>query len=737
MLCEKRFLGGMLGILLVLTLATACAQEPLAVLSDAEWVNPVSTAVVQNVYYALNQTDTGYELLVYEEDGEGLTPLLLPSEVGEPYDTVCLAEGAGSLLLISLSQCKAYDLSLPVAGQDAVTVSCVASWEQHQAFFDTDEFGDPYILSPVEAILCDQQLVMLFKCYPAGGEEQSTLVSVSLEDGTVAVLPVNDAAALAPYEETSFLFLQKDGKGQLNLMSYDLRQQRTAVVKQRLEEEEETPQLRYDAAQRKIFYLKGQRVMELGEDGEAVQAGYLDSPYVERMEILNTRAVIQTGGGFSWVSLDRSAGQATALTVYGGGSGELHRATAQLRETEPGLEVYRLNEYEDDTAESFINRILTNDDTADLYIMEATGTFLRIREKGYCMDLSSNERISAAVMDLHPQFRRVLCEGEKICAIPLSMFGWGWEVNTDVMEEMGLSLEEIPHSLEELCAFITRWNDEWCGEFPEYAPVEDWSDFRAALLDEMITAFLRESCAANQPVDFLSEDFARALAALEAMRCDRLDAMANGSEYRPGLLSDAHRIASCLASAQQPEKQFLPMSLLNGGTPILEARLSVMWVNPASGQADLALRFLEAVLATQDETERHLLYRSSTSPVANPDYQARKDELTQYLAEMEAALQQDTGTEIERLTWENECEWARMMLDQLSSDLISAEAITDYRQRILPELWLPAASGEDGLALMEKQDVQQCRKQYLDGRISARQFCQMLARIMTMRALED
>ena len=67
---------------------------------------------------------------------------------------------------------------------------------------------------------------------------------------------------------------------------------------------------------------------------------------------------------------------------------------------------------------------MSRDQTADLYIMDVDTVFLQLKQKGYCMDLSSIETISSAMQDVHPFIKQALYEGDALCAIPLSIFAW-------------------------------------------------------------------------------------------------------------------------------------------------------------------------------------------------------------------------------------------------------------------------------------------------------------------------
>lgn len=730
----KRMLCWLLCLALVLGTFCAEAEETIPFQAEGEYLNPISTAAADGFYYALNQTDDGYELLIWQPETGAISRLTLPEEAAAAYDTVCLVVDGERLMLVSLTQGRAYALDV-LTEEGVVRAEEVLRWHMTPAFYETDEFGDTFPTPPDDAIFCGDQLLLLLKRYYQRGEERCLVLSISMADGNVQELPLDNVEALSSEHETAFLFLQSDGNDQLDLMRYDMAKQSASTVFRKLGVAEEIPKIRYRAETRQVIYVQGQRVMALGMDGQPKQVGYLDSPYLERMEVVGDQVVCQMGSAFRHVWLCEDEAQAPSLTIYGGG--DLDAAIARMQSQVADFQVYRLNTDDEETAEQLINRIISRDHQADLYIMNVGTAFLQMKRKGYCADLSAYDRLTEAAEDTHPFIRNVIYAGDALCALPLHLYAWGWQVDTDMMEELGLTLDDIPHSLTELCTFLTRWNDTWAYDFPEYAPVEDWSDVRAELLESMMNAYLWACAATDRRVDFLSEDFMQALTALDQVACDRIDSAQAGGWHRKGLLNDFRSVTGqAVFHPQQNGKIYLSMPLLQGEQPMLQTSLMVIFVNPASEHLALAVQFLEAVLETQDEMERHNLYTSCTAPVANPDYETQKAEWEQQRSDLTAALETASDRD-QRMTLLEEQKHLEMMLDDLNPYLITPEGIAFYQREILPSLYLPSSATQDAEAFLNTEEVRRCMKRYLDGYDASEQFAQQLARIAAMMAEED
>ena len=136
------------------------------------------------------------------------------------------------------------------------------------------------------------------------------------------------------------------------------------------------------------------------------------------------------------------------LTIYG--NGDLNSAVELLRERHPDLRLYWQNDTEDDMAlESMINKILSNDESIDIMVLTIDRSpFIPMKEKGYCLDLSGVSEIATAVAAMNPVVSQAVTYENKVYAVPIEILSWGWYINCDVMEDMGLTLEDIPTSID-------------------------------------------------------------------------------------------------------------------------------------------------------------------------------------------------------------------------------------------------------------------------------------------------
>ena len=136
-----------------------------------------------------------------------------------------------------------------------------------------------------------------------------------------------------------------------------------------------------------------------------------------------------------------------------------------------------------DIVSAYVNSYTSRDAAGGLAIE-------RLNQKGYCKDLSVYPAVKAYVESLNPVFRDfVTDQNGKIFALPISVSGaYAFTINPTVFEEMGLTMDDIPTNFIDLCAFVTRWNDEFVEDYPNFAPLDSTEKYK----DRMFRLALRE-----------------------------------------------------------------------------------------------------------------------------------------------------------------------------------------------------------------------------------------------------
>lgn len=251
-----------------------------------------------------------------------------------------------------------------------------------------------------------------------------------------------------------------------------------------------------------------------------------------------------------------------------------------------------------------------------------------LMDKGWCMDLSVYPEVSDYVSRLNGIYRDAVTRNGKIYALPIYAWSYGYFISRNVMEKLGLQESDIPTNLIDLCAFITKWNDNLTGAYAAYTPLEETESYRERVFDLMVHDWIGYCQAENIPLRFDHPVFREMMAALDAMRTDKIE-QANQqvneeiSDYRECLIwTDAQAVGNFANYADAfGSRIFLSMAL----TPDVTTHygigyMTVLVVNPRTTNADLVGKLLAQVIADQEATAKCVLLADYDEPIEDSYY---------------------------------------------------------------------------------------------------------------------
>lgn len=420
-------------------------------------------------------------------------------------------------------------------------------------------------------------------------------------------------------------------------------------------------------------------------------------------------------------------GSMTVLTIQSS-NGASNAALEHFAEEHPEVILAQESlDRRDMTAASLVERMSASSGAPDIIRLgltpdtpEADGAWPLdvLMDKGWCMDLSVYPEVADYVSRLNTVFRDAVTRDGKICALPINAWGYnGFFISRNVMDKLGLQESDIPTNLVDLCAFITKWNDNLTGAYAAYAPLDETEDYHARMFDLMVREWISYCQAEDIPLRFDHPVFREMMAALDAMRTDKIE-QANQqvneeiSDYRECLIwTDAMTVGNFTNySASAGSRIFLPMAL----TPDVTAHygigyMTVLVVNPRTQNTALIGQLLSQVLADQEAAAKCALLADYDEPVEEEYYQwmARQYETT--LAELrkqkeDAPIWKQQGIQ-ERI---NATEAEYNLCSVRERWTIAPKTIELYQQTILPMSYLQRpgilrSAGEEGfVALADK-----------------------------------
>lgn len=105
---------------------------------------------------------------------------------------------------------------------------------------------------------------------------------------------------------------------------------------------------------------------------------------------------------------------------------------------------------------------LSGDDSIDLFVVSAPGSYTALKEKGYLAAID-NESLCVDAKTLYPAIQNVIFDGETLLGYPISLMLDSWTVNETQWKNMELG--EYPTTYAELFDKIKVWLDEYALDY--------------------------------------------------------------------------------------------------------------------------------------------------------------------------------------------------------------------------------------------------------------------------------
>lgn len=147
---------------------------------------------------------------------------------------------------------------------------------------------------------------------------------------------------------------------------------------------------------------------------------------------------------------------------------------------------------------------LSGDDSIDLFVVSAPGSYTALKEKGYLAAID-NESLCVDAKTLYPAIQNVIFDGETLLGYPISLMLDSWTVNETQWKNMELG--EYPTTYAELFDKIKVWLDEYALDYPDYT----LADIQQMGIDGLVTMMVKAYVAQNENEDgqisFDTEEF--------------------------------------------------------------------------------------------------------------------------------------------------------------------------------------------------------------------------------------
>lgn len=737
---------------------------------EEAWRSVTARAVVGDTLYLLMNGTDGHELFYWKEDmprAEKLADNLFYAGYYSSLDEVeSMIEGdkkanglvdpqyALSLMfsdgerLMGMNGYNGKIFTMTVEGGKVVYQDVVQLKDTSLMYHKSEDYQ--YLLSANQYAAAGGKLLYLAEDYTDEGMQDNRLLVIDLTTGEVKRSKVEFPQRVAEWKDGKAVVICRDEmnaydaeKGEMRKATLNLYDPAADTLQAMGEmPEESVPYVTYSSALNALVYVQNCRIMAMVDLGKPQQVGYIPADWTYNLAVVGSTFVDcpnQVTG--RTMSLDYKSD--VYLNVYGD---YMDSGTRAFTSKYPQVPVYTMNEYYE-SLEQISQAMVSGDNTLDVLRMNTSySSFFKLMEKGYCADLSGNKELMAYVERMQPAFRDAVMKDGKLYAIPLYAYSFdGWYVANGVMEDMGLTIEDIPTNYVELCQFATRWNDEWVEEYPQYTLIEYTDDYKAALLNYMVEGYLNYCTAKDQQVRFTSPEFRAMLEALEAMRTDDLTRGANLENedevgYRQGLLMPNYTVVGSF-DTDNKYRTFIPMTLTPDTDYVTGVELELAFINPRCANMTEAQNLLLCKLQSLPEnntTNAYTIFADLKEPVENRYYQRNLESMEKAMERLEAQLAE--APEAEKKDYQMMIDEQKAWNEEYKATErweISAEAIARYDEQIFPHMYVKKPTFLSGTQDSVSPELRTLMDRYQAGQIKLEQFIRDADNKIMMMQMED
>lgn len=370
-----------------------------------------------------------------------------------------------------------------------------------------------------------------------------------------------------------------------------------------------------------VVYLEDSKVVLIDENGKDLVKAYMPIQYAHT----STPSACSENGMYVYpysnyvflrdVGIEGEAKQ-TVLTLMGNVSS---KTIIDFTIQNPDIAVVTT---ESMNPNELIQAAVSGDSGVDLFVLSAPGDFYSMKEKGYISALNTSEKLIGEARKLYPAMQDVVFSGDSLLGYPVSVSPKSWMVNETKWNEMNLG--DYPKTYNELFEKIEMWLNEYAVDYPEYTLADVQQMGLNTLVLSMVEAYIHENEASGMQLTFDTPSFR------EMMKCVSDNAYLLSEENEqwgmPLLTSMYLGFGTCYTDSDL-NRMILPPALDLNGKQSLYAEMSILAVNAASKNAEVATRFVEFCAENLSNTVRYEMEPELNEPVESSAYYVRVAEL--------------------------------------------------------------------------------------------------------------
>ncbi len=434
----------------------------------------------------------------------------------------------------------------------------------------------------------------------------------------------------------------------------------------------------------RLVVQEATRLMSVALTGEISQVGFVPVYYPAQFVLAGNNLVMRDYDQLVTTALRQDFAAEHSLTIMDGDNWDL---IADFSVHAGDLPYYLVNSRDNWPASTWF----TMKDAPDMAIIDTPDEMARLVEAGLLLNLADYPELTECLDALYPVFRQTVSNETGVYGLPTyAISGDGWNIDRTVMNAMGLTEADLPTNLVDLCAFITRWNDEFAEKYPQYMPLNGGENLRQRMTEIILQRYI-EYAQKDGALSFDTPLFRELLAAVDAMRTDKIEAAQSRSnpeqsDYATPLFwSGAALVGNHVGNTEDSAMVLTGLSL-TAETPLMTLvhKMDAWVIRADSPNAEYAVSLLAEIIR-QAETDGYkaVMLRQDASPVENPDWERTVAAIREDIARLEAARPES----VYPAAVDNEIAYWRQYLEsETGRYAVSPEYIAWYVEEVVPAI---------------------------------------------------
>ena len=578
-------------------------------------------------------------------------------------------------------------------------------------------------VTPQQTLVVGDKLVWLSTNMQSSSYRTQVLV-YDLADGNVKEAVVSNVRAMTVYRDGRVLLLCSTNDKSYTVYAYDPETDATSLLG-------ETgtigyvDDVAYDPVLDLLLYQDSTRIMGWNPDGTRRQVSFVPATARGELTLAGDSIVYSNGNSVAARTVSADYADGRSLRIL---NGNMNAVVSQFSTQYMDVPYYYMDS--GDEGEDVRTLLAREENRPDLVMLSGV-EFAQLRDEGLLMDLSAFDDLVAYADSLYPAFKDLVTQDGAVYGIPTYADSHnGWFINKEVMQAMGLTEADIPTSLTELCAFATRWNDEFVDKYPQYTLLNNTEEYRDRFLNAMLDEWSKLCQSQGKPLTMDDPVVREMLTAWEAMQVDALNANLQQtdpekSEYKQALIwTDCKVIGNWDTYMEDySDRIFIPLSLTPDTPYVASVEAVRVWaVNARSENAENAAAMLTERIKAQDTKNARVLQNTETEPVVSEYYERHLEAALEEIERLEASMEDS----VNKAAVEQRIAEAQRYIDgEMKQQMyeVTPSAIENYVNVIVPAMYIRLEGWSVSLVDLKAQ--------YADGTLSMEEFIAAVDALLT------